>query len=300
MKILTDSPDFANYFLAENLNLKKTDNRTHYSVFFNQDNCFQSEINIKENNYFKTLILNKESYTSQFDILSHNDEISENIICFSDSGNDFHGFKNRKWETLSGNFHLSLMIQPDVHFEHIYQAFIILAANSVLKTIKNLTNLKPAIKWVNDIMIDDSKIAGIITKTKTQNNRISEAIVGIGININQSPALIPDKFIKKAANINSFGYELTSGFVFREFLKNFELFYKMIESSDYDSLFSYYSDNSMITGKYAEIYRDDDNSELICKGTIEKINKDLTLSLKGIKSPVSSGRISMDNFFRNK
>ena len=61
------------------------------------------------------------------------------------------------------------------------------------------------IKWPNDILIDGKKICGILTSlvTDTASNRISHAIIGIGINVLSRPEDFPQDFRSKAGSILS-------------------------------------------------------------------------------------------------
>jgi BirA family transcriptional regulator, biotin operon repressor / biotin---[acetyl-CoA-carboxylase] ligase len=43
-----------------------------------------------------------------------------------------------------------------------------------------------ALKWPNDVYVNDRKIAGILIENQIKNGKISYSIVGIGININQT------------------------------------------------------------------------------------------------------------------
>jgi len=60
-----------------------------------------------------------------------------------------------------------------------------MAAVAIVKTIEELTGLKPLIKWVNDIFLDNKKICGILTEAVTDYERgsIESLIIGIGINV---------------------------------------------------------------------------------------------------------------------
>jgi BirA family biotin operon repressor/biotin-[acetyl-CoA-carboxylase] ligase len=51
-----------------------------------------------------------------------------------------------------------------------------------------------AIKWPNDIYVSDKKIAGILIETAISGGKFSNAIVGIGLNVNQ------EKFVSDAPN----------------------------------------------------------------------------------------------------
>ncbi len=46
--------------------------------------------------------------------------------------------------------------------------------------------LRPKIKWPNDIFVDNKKIAGILIETAISHNRLKYAIIGIGLNVNQT------------------------------------------------------------------------------------------------------------------
>ena len=66
------------------------------------------------------------------------------------------------------------------------------AAVAVVRAIEELTDLKPKIKWVNDIYVDNKKVAGILTEAVTGEK--TSIIVGIGVNIttNEFPDEIKD------------------------------------------------------------------------------------------------------------
>ena len=51
-----------------------------------------------------------------------------------------------------------------------------------------------AIKWPNDIYVNNDKIAGILIENSIMGDKIENTIAGIGLNINQ------DKFISDAPN----------------------------------------------------------------------------------------------------
>ena len=66
-----------------------------------------------------------------------------------------------------------------------FQMITIAAAVSVCFAIEDLTGLRPKIKWVNDIYLDDKKICGILTEAVTnfENGEIESVVTGIGVNI---------------------------------------------------------------------------------------------------------------------
>ena len=59
------------------------------------------------------------------------------------------------------------------------------AAVAVVRAIEKLTDIKPGIKWVNDIFVGDKKVCGILTEAVTdlETGMAERIVVGIGINV---------------------------------------------------------------------------------------------------------------------
>ncbi len=62
----------------------------------------------------------------------------------------------------------------------------IVVALSVVEALKSVSNLNFVIKWPNDILADNKKIAGILIENTFKNTAEIQSIIGIGINVNQS------------------------------------------------------------------------------------------------------------------
>ncbi len=80
----------------------------------------------------------------------------------------------------STGLYMSYLYQPTTAFSDSVTVTAA-AAVAVTRAINKLTDLKPLIKWVNDIYIDGKKVCGILTEAVTGSK--TAIIVGIGINI---------------------------------------------------------------------------------------------------------------------
>lgn len=103
------------------------------------------------------------------------------------------GQRTNKWESEEGkNLTFSLLLKPNIHAE---QVFMVSKAVSlgIVDAISEF-NAQFTIKWPNDIYYKNKKLAGILIENQFAGDRISHAIIGIGININQ------EKFISDAPN----------------------------------------------------------------------------------------------------
>ena len=68
--------------------------------------------------------------------------------------------------------------------------------------IEQAIGLRPGIKWINDIVYEGHKLAGILVEMGLSNNGIvSYAVIGIGINCNQTQQDFPPELRSFAANM---------------------------------------------------------------------------------------------------
>ena len=95
--------------------------------------------------------------------------------------------KERKWLAPAGSsLLLSLLFRPaEVIAPRQAQQLTMLCALALVEAIEQQTGLKPDLKWPNDLLwIDGKKLAGILTETEIEANRLNWVVVGIGLNVN--------------------------------------------------------------------------------------------------------------------
>ena len=79
--------------------------------------------------------------------------------------------------------YMSLVLHPDAPAEKVL-TLTSAAAVAVATAIEALTDLRPKIKWVNDVYIGEKKVSGILTEgvIDPESGRLRSVVVGIGIN----------------------------------------------------------------------------------------------------------------------
>src|SRR5690606_11483476 len=102
---------------------------------------------------------------------------------------------------------LMFSVFKDTSNLHIEYPFFISMATSLalLKTLRKFSTPKLSIKWPNDILSEDKKICGILIENVIKQNTLSNTIIGIGLNVNQTEF----KNLLKASSL-----KLTTGKVF--------------------------------------------------------------------------------------
>lgn len=95
------------------------------------------------------------------------------------------GTGGRTWVSSPGGLYLSVILCPVISLENIFQLTLV-AALGVVQSLRRLTGAPIHLKWPNDLVIDQGshllKAGGILTETRIQGERLSGAVVGIGIN----------------------------------------------------------------------------------------------------------------------
>ncbi len=92
-----------------------------------------------------------------------------------------------EWESEAGkNITLSVILYPT--FLLINQQFLLnqTISLSIFDFISRFVNTEVKIKWPNDILVRDKKIAGILIQNTLSANIFHTSIIGIGINTNQT------------------------------------------------------------------------------------------------------------------
>jgi len=256
-------------------------------------------------NTFKHFFISEHVPFSQYDMLLQISKLSstfrENILCFAGSGNNFHGFRLRKWTSVQGNIHLSVLLHPRQYIEHAEIAFLILAANSVTQTINQLAGIqqKAMIRWVNDITINQSKVGGVLAQTQIQGEIIDKVVLGIGLNVDRTPEIENDHFVNTATHINDHirGCNHPLNHILEILISRLEQNYMAILDNKYQDLINYYIKHSLVIGKRVEVYSDprEGNSAKVAEGVVTGITENLELILSERKELIRKGRIKLSN-----
>ena len=163
------------------------------------------------------------------------------------------GQQMNKWYSSYGkNLLCSLFYKPlDINAD---RTFLINQAVSlaVLKTIRKFNNENCLIKWPNDILSVNKKIAGILVENSLSSDKINHSIIGVGININQVffKSLPNATSIKKISNKN-----IVVERVLNELINSYNHYFTKINDIKYindqynQNLFGKHSCRFIINGK---------------------------------------------------
>lgn len=115
------------------------------------------------------------------------DKVLENITVVTTKNQlKGRGQMNSVWESESGkNLTFSVFVKPvsldlkdQFYLSKAIAVALLLALNSEIES-------KISVKWPNDILAEGCKIAGILIENNAKKAKISESVIGIGLNVNQ-------------------------------------------------------------------------------------------------------------------
>lgn len=107
------------------------------------------------------------------------------------------GRSGRSWLSSLGNA-LALSWQlPDIDISRLLGVQIALGF-AVVESLLEYADVR--LKWPNDIIYKERKLAGMLIETKFSGNSISKAVFGVGINLSS----VPENFENKAAYMGEF------------------------------------------------------------------------------------------------
>jgi len=83
-----------------------------------------------------------------------------------------------------------VVLRPDLATENLpFLQFF--AANAVRHALENVSGKHVRLKWPNDLVIDESKLGGILVESKTKGSVIQFVVIGTGLNVNQRKPQLP-------------------------------------------------------------------------------------------------------------
>ncbi len=174
------------------------------------------------------------------------------------------GRLGRVWTSPKGGIWASLILRPDIEPINCPKITLIAAAAEAL-TLESY-NLKPEIKWPNDLLLKNKKFSGILTEMSCDMDRVNYIILGFGINVNLSKEDIPNDLLDKATSLSiECGYNLNRTELLCNYLQNFETLYnEFIFNNSINKTIDICRKNSMLIGKKIIITSRDTDENVFC------------------------------------
>lgn len=127
-----------------------------------------------------------DSTNSQAERLLMESKPAEGTVVFTYNQFSGRGQMGNEWfNDVYKNLTTSIILYPKIDFPKKQFALNQIVALGLKHCISTYCGHHVSIKWPNDIIVNDKKIAGVLIQNSISKNTISHSIIGIGININQ-------------------------------------------------------------------------------------------------------------------
>ena len=207
----------------------------------------------------------------------HREEgIEEGVLVITERQSAGKGRLGRKWFSPTGGIWLSIILYPQLPPSYIPRITLMTAVAAV-KAIKIYTQIKPQIKWPNDILINEKKVCGILTEMSAELDIINWVVVGIGINANIDHQKFPENIQANAISLKEvLGKEVLRVKLAQVFLQEFEKYYEILKRREFSSILKEWKLYSHTLGRKITV----DIGERIITGEAVDINEEGALILK--------------------
>jgi len=201
-----------------------------------------------------------------------NKNVNNGTIVVSDTQTQGRGRKDRTWFSPKGGLWFSVILYPDIQ-PYKSMMLTMAASLSVAEGIKKTIGITPRIKWPNDLLINGKKICGILTEIDAEPDKINFAVIGIGINVNNT---LNKNLEKYATTLNKeHGSNVSRVNLLKSILKSFDENYMKLQENRYDEIRKNWLMLSQITGKTIRIT----DGKKSTKGVVKNIDEDGALIL---------------------
>jgi len=143
------------------------------------------------------------------------------VVC-AEAQSKGRGRLGRAWISPKGKgLYFSFVLRPHLPLNQLAQ-LTLMSAVALCEAIEGSSELKPLIKWPNDILLEGRKLAGILTELRAESDQVNFVVVGIGLNINTSV----HQLVTGAGSLKiAAGHSFNRALVFQAILRSLEKWY---------------------------------------------------------------------------
>jgi len=174
----------------------------------------------------------------------------EGTLVYAEQQTAGRGRWSRTWDSPRGHgLWFSLLLRPKKGCRSL-TCLTLLGATSVAHVLERVAGVKVLVKWPNDIYVQGKKLAGILTEVSQNQRDLLYAVMGIGVNVNQSEVDFSDDIRERAISLSMVTHSdhdrLT---LLIDLLAQLENDYRKAETNGFDFVLNRWVSRSFILGK---------------------------------------------------
>ena len=148
------------------------------------------------------------------------------------------------------NLYASILLRPDV--EPMRAATLPLVVGLALaESLEALApEVRPQIKWPNDVLVGGRKICGILCEMQAENDCVRHVVAGFGVNVNLAAEGLPEALRERATSLRiETGRTFSRAAVLAAFLNRFEPRYDRWRAEGFEPLLPAMAQRDALRGR---------------------------------------------------
>ncbi len=123
------------------------------------------------------------------------------IVILAEAQEKGKGRLGREWFSPEGmNLYFSILLRPYQPVRD-FPLYSLATSVALIEAIQRTTGLAVQIKWPNDIVLDEKKLAGILLESEVRGEQAPPLVVGVGVNVNIGLTDFPPELQKTATSL---------------------------------------------------------------------------------------------------
>lgn len=174
----------------------------------------------------------------------------EGEVVVAESQEKGRGRLGRPWYSPpSLNLYLSVILRPKIP-PHQASLLTLMAAVATADAVQEISGLLPLIKWPNDILLRDRKVAGLLNEIHSGMDRVHFVILGIGVNLNMDGKLFSKEIRKVATSLKKeMGRAVSRKAFLQALLQKLEAWYEIFLKEGAPPVLKAWRDRAQIKGR---------------------------------------------------
>ena len=171
------------------------------------------------------------------------------VVC-AETQTKGRGRLGRSWNSPKGKgIYMSVILRPAFSPSEVAQ-FTLLAAVAVREAIAKVSGVQAQIKWPNDLLVNQKKLAGILTEMSAEADRVRFIVIGIGVNVNTLLSHLPEE----ATSLKELtGKSISRLDLVREILISLEKWYEHLKAKGFSEIMAEWKKFSCTLGNRIRI-----------------------------------------------
>jgi len=186
----------------------------------------------------------------------------EGVVVLADQQLGGRGRGSHSWHSPARvGIYCSIILRPKMAPAKV-QLITLMVSVAIVKAVALLTGLSPRVKWPNDILINDKKVAGILLESRVRGAETVYSVIGFGINVNNGSADFPEDMRENASSLLlELGESVDRSKLVVEIFSELEKIYHSFQRENFSVVLQQWRHHSSTLGQRVRIWQRDQSTE---------------------------------------